>query len=270
MNQAPDQSAPIPANEFERFLANLAEPQRETIRTRLSGSGLSADHPVFAALADFYEKSPPKTEPTQDFYQEALLHSTTAKQLLADFRDLPTTISGRIDARFQELLTRFTAPVEKLERTSTDLTRNVEALPVLLLSNRRRSTPMPQGFWNKLGWITGRLLETIRTLFTDHRPWLAAVVTSLCATALLTAAALAFGAHRLAGYYEQSYQERLAHMQADSLENTMALNRLLAAGLTLKVERSKDQDAYYLILLGAHKAAQPINSPEGLAVEVWP
>jgi hypothetical protein len=58
-------------------------------------------------------------------------------------------------------------------------------------------------------------------------------------------------------------------MEADSTADTIALNRLLAAGIALKVERSKD-NAYFLILPGAQKAAQPVNSPEGLAVEVWP
>jgi hypothetical protein len=74
----------------------------------------------------------------------------------------------------------------------------------------------------------------------------------------------------LSRYYDDCYQQRLAHLEADSIENTIALNRLLAAGIALKVERSKEGDAYFLILQGAHKAAQPVNSPEGLAVEVWP
>jgi hypothetical protein len=81
---------------------------------------------------------------------------------------------------------------------------------------------------------------------------------------------VSLGALNLSSHYEQAYQQRLAHMEADSVENTVALNRLLAAGIALKVERNKEGDAYFLILEGAHKAAQPVNSPEGLAVEVWP
>jgi len=270
MSTAVAASTPVPANEFERFLASLAEPQREQIQARLSGSGLSPDHPVFAALADLYERNPEKSEATQDFYQEALLHSATAKQLLADFRDLPTTIAARLDAQFKELLAQFTTPVEKLERTSTDLSRNVEALPILLLANRRRPTPMPEGFWNKIKWASGRLAEAIAAVFTDRAAWLAAGGTSLCVAALVTVIVLCLGARQLSNYYEKSYQQRLAHLEADSLENTIALNRLLTLGVTLKIEQSKEENAFYLVLQGAHKAAQPVNSPEGLAVEVWP
>jgi hypothetical protein len=259
-------AASVPANEFERFLANLSEPLREHCMTRLAGSGLSPDHPVFAALADFYEKNLPKKEAAPDFYQEALLHSNNAKQLLADLQDLPTMMLAQIDTQLHALLSTFTAPVERLERTATDLTRNVEALPILLLSKRRESTPAPKGFWNKLKWWT----DGIRTRLADHLAWLVAGGTCACTALVVTATVLSLGAHHLSHYYEESYQQRLSHLEADSIQNTIALNRLLAAGIALKVERDKDGGAYYLILQGVHRAAQPINSPEGLAVEVWP
>ena len=60
MSTVPVAVESVPANEFERFLATLSEPLREEIQTRLSGSGLSPNHPVFTALADFYEKNIPK------------------------------------------------------------------------------------------------------------------------------------------------------------------------------------------------------------------
>jgi len=267
MTETPVAATSVPANEFERFLATLSEPLREEIKSRLSGSGLSPNHPIFTALADFYEKNIPKKQAVPDFYQEALLHSNNAKQLLADLRDVPTTILARFETQLNGLLAAFTGPVERLERTATDLTRNVEALPVLLLSKRNESKPAPKGFWNKLKWCVGRSLVAARTTLAD---WLVAGGTCACATFIITAIVLSYGAHHLSRYYEESYQQRLAHMEADSIENTIALNRLLAAGIALKVERNKEGDAYFLILQGAHKAAQPISSPEGLAIEVWP
>jgi hypothetical protein len=266
MSAAPPASAPVPANEFERFLATLSEPLREEIKSRLSGSGLSPNHPVFAVLADFYEKNLSRKQAVPDFYQEALLHSNNAKQLLADLQDIPTMMLARLETQLQGVLAAFTAPVERLERTATDLTRIVEALPVLLLSKRQGSPPAPEGFWNKGLWWTGG----VRATLANHLAWLVAGGTCACVTLVITVTILSFGARHLSHYYEESYQQRLAHLEADSIQNTIALNRLLAAGIALKVERDKDGAAYYLILQGAHKAAQPINSPEGLAVEVWP
>jgi hypothetical protein len=265
MSEAPVAAASVPASEFERFLAMLSEPLREELQSRLSGSGLSPNLPVFKVLADFYEKNMPKKEP--DFYEEALLHSNTAKQLLADFQDLPTTILARFDTQLNGLLSAFTAPVERLESTATDLTRNVEALPVLLLSKRKSSTAPPKGFWSKTEWYVERWLEFARRALAD---WM--VVSGACtfAAILITITVLSYGARHLSHSYEEAYRQRLSHLEADSIENTIALNRLLAAGIALKVERDKDGDAYYLILHGARKAAQPISSPEGLAVEVWP
>ena len=263
-------STPVPANEFERFLATLTEPLREECKTRLSGSGLSPDHPVFAVLADFYEKNMPMKEIVPDFYEEALLHSNNAKQLLADFGHLPAVISNGVETRLQSLLASLSAPVERLERTAQDLARNVEALPILLLPKRKEPPPTPPGFWNKMKWRAARSLAGIRTILADHPAWLVAGTTCAFAAVVITGTVLTLGARQLSHSYEESYQQRLAHLEADSIENTIALNRLLAAGIVLKVERDKDGDAYYLILHGARKAAQPINSPEGLAVEVWP
>jgi len=270
MSAAPVPAESVPANEFERFLATLPEALREEIKSRLSGSGLSPNHPVFTALADFYEKNIPNKQPVPDFFEEALLHSNNAKQLLADLRDLPSAMLARFETQLKGLLAGFTGPVERLERTATDLTRNVEALPVLLLSKRHGSSPPPHGFWNKWKWYAGKSLEAARTALADHLAWLVAGGVCACVATVLTTIVLAFGARHLSRTYEESYQQRLSHLEADSIENTIALNRLLAAGIALKVERDKDGTAYYLILQGAHKAAQPINSPEGLAVEVWP
>jgi membrane protein required for beta-lactamase induction len=100
--------------------------------------------------------------------------------------------------------------------------------------------------------------------------WLVTGLVCVSLAMTVTVTVLSLGASHLSRFYEAAYQERVAHMEADSVENTVALNRLLAAGIALKVERSKDGNAYFLILQGAQKAAQPVNSPEGLAVEVWP
>ena len=255
--------ATVPANEFERFLATLAEPLREECKTRLSGSGLSPDHPVFAVLADFYEKNIPKKEAASDFYEEALLHSNNAKQLLADFRDLPTTILARFETQLHGLLAAFSAPVDRLEITANDLARNVEALPVLLLSKRSEAKQKPEGLWNQLKWRAAALLA-------DHLAWLVAAAACVTITVVVTSIVLTSGARHLSHYYQEAYQQQLSHLEADSIENTITLSRLLAAGITLKVERNKEADGYYLILQGIHKAAQPINSPEGIAIEVWP
>src|SRR5277367_4038221 len=111
MSTAPVTAASVPANEFERFLATLPEPLREELHSRLSGSGLSPDHPVFAVLADFYEKNIPKKQAVPDFFEEALLHSNNAKQLLAELRDLPTAMLARFETQLGSLLAAFTAPV---------------------------------------------------------------------------------------------------------------------------------------------------------------
>jgi hypothetical protein len=81
---------------------------------------------------------------------------------------------------------------------------------------------------------------------------------------------LFLGAAHLSRSYEAAYQDRVAHMEADSATNTVALNRLLIAGITLNVQRAPDGTGWYLILPGARRAAHPVNSPEGLALEVWP
>lgn len=268
-------TTPIPANEYQRFLAALPESLRNECHAQLTGSGFSANHPVFKALADFYEKaaSPPEPEqkkPALDFFEEARLHAGLSRQLLNDFQKIPQTILARVEPQLLGLLAALTGPVEKLESTATHLQRNVEALPVLLL--RRRSLPCPPfNRWrDRLKWWLRDFPRQARWAFSDHMAWI--VVGSICATLAFAVTANVLAAERahLARAYEKSYQERLARMEADSVENTVALNRLLVAGITLKVERSKEGDSYFLILPGARKAAQPVNSPEGLAVEVWP
>jgi hypothetical protein len=160
-----------------------------------------------------------------------------------------------------------------LEAVSTSLQRNVEAL--LLLGERppkekeKAPEPKPEKGWGKFWWRVGLFFRKARSTVSEPMAWI--VTGSISATFSITIAVtiLFLGAARLSRSYEQSYQDRVAHMEADSTADTIALNRLLAAGIALKVERSKD-NAYFLILPGAQKAAQPVNSPEGLAVEVWP
>jgi hypothetical protein len=260
------QAADVPANEYERFLAALPESLREECRTRLTGSNLSPDHPIFQLLADFYEKNGPQKPVDRDFLGEATLHADRAKQLLTEFNGLPDAILGKIEPQLHGLLLAFAGPVERVETAATHLQRNVEALPVLLLARRFKPDPMPSEKWRRPWWFVSNLLRAAWSTASDHLAWIVTGSISLCAAIIV----LALGASHLSRAYEASYQQRLAHLEADSVQNTIALNRLLTAGITLKVERDKDGDAYFLILQGAHKAAEPVNSPEGLAVEIWP
>ena len=259
-------AAAIPSNEYERFLAALPESLREECRSRLAGSGLSPDHPVFQLLADFYEKTTTINSADRDFLGEATLHADRSKQLLSEFRDLPESITGKIELQLRDLLLAFVNPVERLEATATHLQRNVEALPVLLLSRRFKWTPIPAELWKRPLWILQNFMRAGWSAASDHLAWI--VIGSVCLC--LTFIVLTCGAAHLSRAYEAAYQERLSHLEADSVQNTIALNRLLTAGITLKIERDTDGSSYFLILQGAHKAANPVSSPEGLAIEVWP
>jgi hypothetical protein len=259
-------SAEIPSNEYERFLAALPESLRAECRSRLAGSGLSPDHPVFQLLADFYEKTASTKPADRDFLGEATLHADRSKQLLTDFRDLPEAITGRIELQLRDLLLAFVNPVERLEATATHLQRNVEALPVLLLSRRFKQTPLPAELWKRPLWFLQNLVRAGWSATSDHLAWVVIGCICLCLTLIV----LTCGAAHLSRAYEAAYQERLSHLEADSVQNTIALNRLLAAGIVLKIERDTDGSSYFLILQGAHKAANPVSSPEGLAIEVWP
>jgi hypothetical protein len=262
--------SPVPANEYERFLAALPDPMREACRARLSGSGFSPDHPVFQVLADVYEKSKIDPKPVRDFIGEATLHADRAKQLLDNLEILPRTILGQIEPQLLGLLSAFHAPLQKLETTATHLQRNVEALPVLLLGRRSPSAPASATRWEKFKWWAGQLGEQMRLALSDHLAWILTGTISATVAMGMATVLLVLGASHLSRCYDESYRQRLAHLEADSVQNTVALNRLLAAGITLNVEQSKDEGAYFLILPGTRKAAQPVNSPEGLAVEVWP
>jgi hypothetical protein len=265
-DEAPTPVVEIPANEYERFLAALPEVLRVECRSRLAGSGLSPDHPVFQLLADFYEKTALVQSPERDFLGEATLHADRSRQLLTDFQNLPEAIIAQIEPQLRGLLLAFSNPVERLETTATHLQRNVEALPDLLLARRFKQTPMPAKIWRRPTWFLQNLARSAWSATSDQLAWIVTGSVCLCVAFIV----LVIGAGHLSRAYEAAYQERLSHLEADSVQNTIALNRLLAAGITLKVERDKDGSAYFLILQGAHKAADPISSPEGLAVEVWP
>lgn len=267
---SPVKGTNVPANEYERFLASLPDALREECRARLTGLGFSPDHPVFQVLADFYEKSLPTAEPTRDFIGEANLHADRSKQLLDELQNVPQAILAQIEPRLAGLLTALNGPVEKLDLTATHLQRNVEALPVLLLGKRSSPPPELSGKWDRFKWWVTEFFRMGRPTFFDLSAWIVSGSISLMLAFALAAVLLVCGASQLSHSYEASYQQRLAGLEADSVQDTVALNRLLAAGITLKVERSNDSDGYFLVLPGARKAAQPVQSPEGLAVEVWP
>ena len=241
-----------PANEYERFLLGLPPELREECQTRMAGSGLSPNHPIFTLLADFYEKtlrrkeaesipsSPSDEKDAPDFLQEAQLHSQLSKQLLAEFGEVPEAILAQIEPQLTGLLQALTGPVETLTTTATALQRNVEALPHLFGGRRR----------------TG--------------PWLVSGVVCAALALAVTAVLLGLGTTTLSRRYETAYQRRLGALEAGSAEDTATLNRLLTAGIAIKLERNPGGDGYFLVLRGIRRAAQPVNSPEGLAVQIWP
>ncbi len=239
---------PAPANEYERFLKALPETIREECRARLAGSGLSPDHMVFKVLADLYAAAqPPEPAGTApDFLEEAQLHSQLSKQVLAEFQEVPGAILGRIDAQIAGLVDALSGPVATLTSTATDLQRNVEALPHLF-------GPKPKP-----------------SLLARFGAWAVGFGISVALSAAIAGAILSFGATSLSRHYEDGYQRRVARLESDAATDTAALEGLLGARITLKLERSPDGDGYFLVLRGARRAAQPINSPEGLVVQVWP
>jgi hypothetical protein len=263
------QSTPAPAvvpdTEYGRFIAALPETFRDECRSKLDGSGLAANHPVFHALAELYEKEASK--PARDFIQEATLHADRATQLLNDFQKVPQAILAQIEPQLLGLVSALNGPLQKLEALSTVTPSPERALPLQAADapspkpNEPPAPPTPV----KIGRV-GRFFGVAGSTISNPMAWM--VTGSM--SAAMAVMIFSLGAAHLSHSYEAAYQDRVAHMEADSTSNTIALNRLLVAGISLKVERSPDANAWYLILPGAHRATPPVSSPEGLAVEVWP
>jgi hypothetical protein len=244
--------AVVPATEYERFIAALPESFRNECRTKLDGSGLAANHPVFHALAELYEKEASK--PARDFIQEATLHADRATQLLNDFQKIPQAILAQIEPQLLGLVSALNSPLQKLEALSTVTPSPERALPLPVVEESSPKLNEPSA------------VGTVGSTVSNPMAWMVTGSISIAVAVMI----LSLGAVHLSHSYEAAYQDRVAHMEADSTSNTIALNRLLVAGISLKVERSPDANAWYLILPGAHRATQPFSSPEGLAVEVWP
>jgi hypothetical protein len=270
----PAQPAPapatVPATQYERFLAALPETFRDECRSKLEGSGLAANHLVFHALAELYEKE--RQKPARNFIHEATLHADHATKLLQDFENIPRAILAQIEPQLLGLVSALNGPLQKLETLSTATPPPTLALPAPVAS---QPTQHPDGspeqptaekkqgkIWRGVSQFFGIAGSTV------SNPVVWVVTGSISAAVAVMIFSL--GAAHLSHSYEAAYQDRVAHMEADSTSDTIALNRLLVAGISLKVERSPDANAWYLILPGAHKATPPVNSPEGLAVEVWP
>jgi hypothetical protein len=262
--------AAVPATQYERFLAALPETFRDECRSKLDGSGLAANHPVFHALAELYEKE--RQKPARNFIQEATLHADHATKLLQDFEKVPQAILAQIEPQLLGLVSALNGPLQKLETLST-ATPPI-AQPVLATVANEPSPNLndksEQSKHDKKGgeiWHrVGQFFRIAGSTVSNPVAW---VVTGSISAAVAVMI-FSLGAAHLSHSYEAAYQDRVAHMEADSTSDTIALNRLLVAGISLKVERSPDANAWYLILPGAHKATPPVNSPEGLAVEVWP
>jgi len=260
---APVETAPepVPATQYERFLAALPEEFREGCRSKLDGSGFAVNHPVFLALAQLYEHE--RKKPARNFIQEATLHADLTTKLINDLKNLPEAIMGKIDPQLHGLLLALNDPLQRLENLVAIHQSPKEPLPPPPEPVANAAPPKPKSKF--LGWLA-QIISTVTATVSNPVAW---VVTGSISTAVAVMI-LCFGAVHLSHAYEAAYQDRVAHMEADSAIDTVALTHLLAAGITLQVERSPDDTAWYLILPGAHKAAQPVNSPEGLAIEVWP
>jgi len=70
-----------------------------------------------------------------------------------------------------------------------------------------------------------------------------------------------YGAH---GY------RRLSAWEAGTSSSVLFVRNRISPIFRPQRAGASDDSAYFLVLQGTHKAAQPVNSPEGLAVEVWP
>jgi hypothetical protein len=262
--------AAVPATQYERFLAALPETFRDECRSKLEGSGLAANHPVFHALAELYEKE--RQKPARNFIQEATLHADHATKLLQDFEKVPQAILAQIEPQLLGLVSALNGPLQRLEVLTTAIPAPARDLPVLV-TDAPSQNPNGQPEQSKLEKKDGKIWRHVGQFFriagsTVSNPVAWVVTGSISAAVAVMVFSL--GAAHLSHSYEAAYQDRVAHMEADSISDTIALNRLLVAGISLKVERSPDANAWYLILPGAHKATPPVNSPEGLAVEVWP
>jgi hypothetical protein len=258
----------IPSTEYEKFIAALPESFREECQTQLQGSGLAANHPVFGVLAGLYLKQAAK--PARNFIAEVTAHADLSQKLLADLKEMPGIILGDLQPQLLGAVSALSAPIQRLETVSEKLQSQlkppsqaqVASLPVL--TEIEMATP------SMLDENSGSFRTKGRATIANPVAWI--VTGTICVTVsiAIVVIVLVLGAAHLSHSYEQAYQTRLAHLEADSATNTFALNRLLAAGITLKVEQAPDAHAFFIVLPGVLKAAQPVNSPEGIAVEVWP
>jgi hypothetical protein len=270
---APSVSAPpppeaVPTTHYERFLAALPDTFRKECQSKLKDSGLAANHPAFLALAELYEKE--RENPPRDFYEEAALHANLSSQLFNQLNELPGAIMAKIDPQLHGLLSALNAPLERLEAVTKAL-ESPAKVPQAHVSAEPPPIPIappsnPEKKEKHFGKALGQFFCTAGSTLGNPVAWM--VTGSISVTCAVTI--LFLGAAHLSRSYEAAYQDRVAHMEADSATDTVALNRLLIAGITLQVQRAPDGTGWYLILPGARRAAKPVNSPEGLAVEVWP
>jgi hypothetical protein len=136
--------APVPATQYERFLAALPETFRDECRSKLDGSGLAANHPVFHALAELYEKE--RQKPARNFIQEATLHADHATKLLQDFEKVPQAILAQIEPQLLGLVSALNGPLQKLETLSTATPPPTLALPAPVTSQPTQHPDGSNGF----------------------------------------------------------------------------------------------------------------------------
>ncbi len=261
------------ATEYERFVGLLPEDLRAEFEERLGGSRLSPDNPLFGVLADIFSRATKgqgaeegEESSVPDFLQEATLHSTLSKQLLEQFKSLPEELHGKIEAHLGSI-EKAARPLTELSAVADQLSRHVEHLAAVFPIE----PAPPEGDWReRSAWRVARIARVARQLVMRLAPW--AISGTVCAagSVIATTLILYFGAIHLRSYYEDQYHRRVAELETDSIQDTVTLNRLVEAGISIELRRNESGDGYFLVLKGVKKAAQPVNSPDGLAVQVWP
>ena len=253
-----------PANGYEAFLMKLPEERREAIAVQLRNSKLATDHPVFAIMADVLGLTPSNAErrTDPDFVEEAELLSTLGRQILEDFGKLPKKIIGQINEELVAPLQVLIPPASTLNVVSSDLRQAVDTLQLFLPSRR----PRPETFWRRQLWRLVNIWKEGWLAIANSAAW----ITAGAAVAGLTTAGLLYGWNTISDHCEAEYQAQLASLQAGSSQDKASITELATAGITLNVERAENNDGVFVVFKGASRAAQPINSQEGLAVQVWP
>jgi len=204
-DQAPPAPAAAPATGYERFISALPEPFRKECQSKLEGSGLAANHPVFRALAELYEKE--REKPTRDFLQEATLHADQSTHLLSELKGLPNAIMAKIEPQIVGIVSALNNPLQRLEAIATAIQPLNKTLPPQAPPEPVIEPPpqiptvltqdsQPEKKRTQFGQSVGRFLRTAGSTVSNTIAW---IVTGAISAALAVMI-FSLGAARLAAY----------------------------------------------------------------------